>query len=137
MNLQPEQAEFLSRLDDAAQKAFAQVAEASWHPLVVKDETRNLDSSKVKIILKGADLTKLTIVQNGTVTRGEGWPFLQNFLAGSSNCRRAEVKVTVRVKKLWNVAKKAGLSLEATQIALRIDKPIEEEAFGNDAELLA
>ena len=48
-----------------------------------------------------------------------------------------EVKVAVRVKKLWNVAKKAGLSLEATQMVLRIDKPMEEEVFGNDAELLA
>ena len=137
LNLHPEQAEFLSKLDDASQKAFALVAEASWNPLVAKDMLRNLESSKVKVVLKGADLTKLTIVQNGTVTRGEGWEFLQGFLAGSGNCRRAEVKVTVRVKKLWNVAKKAGLSLEATQMVLRIDKPMEEEVFGNDAELLA
>ena len=60
-----------------------------------------------------------------------------NFLACSGNCKRAEVKLTVKVKKLWNVAKKAGLSLEATQMVLRIDKPEEEEAFGDDAELLA
>jgi len=137
LNLQPDQAEFLNKLDDASQKAFAQVAEASWNLLVAKDTMRNLESCKVKVVLKGADLTKLTIVQNGTVTRGEGWDFLQSFLAGSGNCRRAEVKVTVRVKKLWNVAKKAGLSLDATQMVLRIDKPVEEEAFGNDAELLA
>ena len=77
------------------------------------------------------------IVQNGRVTRGEGWDFLQRFLAGSANCRRAEVKVTTRVKKLWNVAKKAGLSLEAIQMVLRIDKPVEEDAFGDDDELLA
>ena len=137
LNLQPDQAEFLNKLDDASQKAFAQVADASWNLLVAKDMMRNLESCKVKVVLKGADLTKLTIVQNGTVTRGEGWNFLQGFLAGSSNCRRAEVKVTVRVKKLWNVAKKAGLTLEATQMVLRIDKPAEEDAFGDDAELLA
>jgi hypothetical protein len=137
LNLHPEQAEFLSKLDDVSQKAFALVAEATWNPLVAKDTMRNLESSKVKVVLKGADLTKLTIVHNGAVTRGEGWDFLKGFLAGSGNCRRAGVKATVRVKKLWNVAKKAGLSLEATQMVLRIDKPVEEEAYSNDAELLA
>ena len=137
LNLQPEQAEFLSKLDEASQKAFAQVTDAAWNPMVARDDMRNLKSCKVKVILKGTDLTKLTIVQNGTVTRGEGWDFLQRFLVSSANCRRAEVKVTTRVKKLWNVAKKAGLSLEATQLVLRIDKPVEEDAFGDDAELLA
>ena len=137
LNLQPEQAEFLGKLDEAAQKAFAELAEATWNPLVVTDEERKISSSKVKVILKGADLTKLTIVRNGVVTRGEGWDFLMGFLMFSSNCRRAEVKVTAKVKKLWHAAKKAGLSLEATQIVLRIDKPVEENVFGNDAELLA
>ena len=105
--------------------------------MVTTDEIRKLDSSKVKVILKGGDLTKLTIVRNGVVTRGEGWDFLMSFLITSYNCRMAEVKLTARVKKLWNVAKKAGLSLEATQLVLRIDKPVEEDAFGDDAELLA
>ena len=137
LNLQPEQAEFLGKLDAAAHKAFADLTEATWNPLVVTDDVRKIDSSKVKVVLKGGDLTKLTIVRNGTVTRGEGWDFLMSFLVTSYNCRMAEVKLTTRVKKLWNVAKKAGLSLEATQLVLRIDKPIEEEAFGDDAELLA
>ena len=137
LNLQTEQAEFLNKLDTVSQKAFADIVEAVWNPLVITDEVRKLDSCKVKVILKGADLTKLTIVKNGVVTRGEGWDFLMGFLIGSNNCSRAEVKLTARVKKLWNVAKKAGLSLEATQLVLRIDKPIEEEAFPDDAELLA
>ena len=47
------------------------------------------------------------------------------------------MKLTARVKKLWHMAKKAGLSLEAIQIVPRIDKPVEEEAFADDAELLA
>ena len=137
LNLQPEQAEFLGKLDETAQKAFAELAEAAWNPLVVTDEERKISSSKLKVILKGADLTKLAIVRNGVVTRGEGWDFLMGFLMVSSNCRRAEVKVTVKVKKLWNAAKKAGLSLEATQIVLRIDKPVEEDVFADDAALLA
>ena len=134
VNLNGDQAEFLKKLDATAQNAFAELVDAAWHPLVATDDERKLDSSKIKVVLKGADLTKLTIVKNGTVTRGEGWDFLMGFRTGSGNCRRAEVKLTVRVKKLWNVAKKAGLSLEATQMVLRIDKPEEEEAFGDDAE---
>ena len=137
LNLQTEQAEFLTKLDEASQKAFAELSDATWFPLVAIDEERKIPSSKLKVILKGADLTKLVIVRNGVVTRGEGWEFLMGFLMFSSNCRKAEVKVTAKVKKLWNVAKKAGLSLEATQMVLRIDKPVEEEVFGNDAELLA
>ena len=137
LNLQTEQAEFLNKLNAVSQKAFADITESAWNPLVATDEVRKLDSCKVKVILKGADMTKLTIVKNGVVSRGEGWDFLMGFLIGSNNCSRAEVKLTARVKKLWNVAKKAGLSLEATQLVLRIDKPMEEEAFGNDAELLA
>lgn len=138
VNLWADHAEFLGKLDDVAQKAFAELApDATWKPMVATDEERKLASSKVKVVLKGADLTKLAIVKNGVVVRGEGWDFLMGFLAGSGNCRRAEVKLTVRVKKLWNVAKNAGLSLEATQMVLRIDKPEDEEAFGDDEELLA
>jgi hypothetical protein len=137
LNLQPEQAEFLAKLDEASQKAFAELSDATWAPLVATDEERKIPSTKLKVILKGADLTKLAIVRNGVVSRGEGWDFLMGFLMFSSNCRKAEVKATAKVKKLWNVAKKAGLSLEATQIVLRIDKPVEEDVFGNDAELLA
>ena len=94
-----------------------------------------LSSCKVAVILKGDGLTKLAIVQNSNVERGEGWEFLQGY---NSNFKRAEVKLTVRVKKLWNVAGKAGLSLEATQLVLRpTEKPTEQDAFGDDQELLA
>ena len=137
LNLQPEQAEFLGKLDATSQKAFTDIIPADWSPLVITDDLRKLVSCKVKVVLKGADMTKLTIVKNGVVSRGEGWDFLMGFLVGSSNCSRAEVKLTARVKKLWHMAKKAGLSLEATQIVLRIDKPVEEEVFVDDAELLA
>ena len=113
------------------------MADASWNLLVAKDMMRNLESCKVKVVLKGDDLTKLTIVQNGIISRGEGWDFLQPFLKKNNNCTFAEVKLHARVKKLWNVAKKAGLSLEATQIVLRLDKPMEELAYMDDAELLA
>ena len=132
-----EQAAFLWKLDGVAQSSFAELGDAAWHPLVTSDAEQKHDASKIKVVLKGADLTKIAIVMKGSVSRGEGWDFLMNFLTCSGNCKRAEVKLTVKVKKLWNVAKKAGLSLEATQMVLRIDKPEEEEVFGDDAELLA
>ena len=137
VNLNVEQAAFLRKLDGVAQSSFAELGDAAWNPLVASDAEQKHAASKIKVVLKGADLTKIAVVMKGSVTRGEGWDFLMNFLACSGNCKRAEVKLTVKVKKLWNFAKKAGLSLEATQMVLRIDKPEEEEAFGDDAELLA
>ena len=137
LNVESEQAEFLSKLDALAQNAFAEMTEATWNPLVIRSDERYLHSCTVKVILKGDDLTKLTIVQNGVISRGEGWDFLHPFFKKNNNCRGAEVKLHTRVKKLWNVAKKAGLSLEATQMVLRLDKAVEEDAYADDAELLA
>ena len=123
--------------EECAQKAFAEMTEATWNPLVIRSDERYLHSCKVKVVLKGDDLTKLTIVQNGVISRGEGWDFLHPFFKKNNNCRGAAVKLHTRVKKLWNVAKKAGLSLEATQMVLRLDKAVEEDAYADDAELLA
>lgn len=138
LNLQPEQAEFLRKLDGAAQKAFADVAVASWNPLVTEDAFRSAPVCKVMVALKGSSLTKLAIVHDGKVSRGAGWEFLEKFLMDSNNCRQAEIKVVVKAQKLYNVAKKAGMKLEATQICIRIaGKPIEEDVFADDAALLA
>ena len=42
------------------------------------------------------------------------------------------------MQKLYNVAKKAGMKLEATQMCIRIaGKPVEEDVFADDAALLA
>ena len=138
LNLQAEQAEFLRKLDGAAQKAFADVATATWNPLVTEDAFRNVPVCKVMVALKGSNLTKLAIVHDGKVTRGAGWDFLEKFLMDSNNCRQAEIKVAVEVQKLYNVAKKAGMKLEATQMCIRIaGKPVEEDVFADDAALLA
>ena len=46
--------------------------------------------------------------------------------------------VAIKVQKLYNVAKKAGMKLEAAQMCIRIaGKPIEEDVFADDAALLA
>ena len=138
LNLQTAQADFLRKLDGAAQKAFADVAAAAWNPLVTEDAFRSAPVCKVQVALKGSNLTKLTIVQDGKVTRGAGWEFLEKFLMDSNNCRRAEIKVAIKVQKLYNVAKKAGMKLEATQMCIRIaGKPMEEDVFADDAALLA
>ena len=79
-------------------------------------------------------LTKIAIVHGGKVLRGEGWDFLKPYM---DLLRHAEVKAVVRVKKLWNVAGKAGLKLEATQLVLKAtEKPTEADVFGDDAALI-
>ena len=46
--------------------------------------------------------------------------------------------MSVKVRKLWNVAGKAGLGLEATQLVLRpAERPAEKDLFADDSELLA
>jgi hypothetical protein len=138
LNLQPEQADFLRKLDAAAQKAFADIATATWNPLITEDAFRNTTACKVLVALRGANLTKLTIVHDGQVTCGCGWDFLEKFLMDSNNCRQAEVKLTIKVQKVYNVAKKAGMKLEATQMCLRLlGKPVEEDVFADHAALLA
>ena len=72
-------------------------------------------------------LTKLAIVQGGKVIRGEGWEFLKPYV---DSLRHAKVKAVLRLKKLWNVAGKAGIKLEATE------KPTEADVFGDDSLLL-
>ena len=77
-------------------------------------------------------------MHDGKVTRGEGWDFLEKFLMDSNNCRRAEIKLAVKAQKLYNVAKKAGMKLEATQMCIRIaSKPVDEDVFADDEALLA
>ena len=95
-------------------------------------------STKITVVLKGTGLTKIAVVADGKVVRGEGWDFLKVYLEAGNTFRHAEVKVVARIKKLWHVSGKAGLKLEATQIVLRTtDKPQEADAFADDAELLA
>ena len=69
VQLQPEQVDFLMKLDNAAKQGFADVAKADWHPML-KDGFWKV---KVKVVLCGEALTKLTVVHNGKVERGEGW----------------------------------------------------------------
>jgi hypothetical protein len=130
VNLGQAEASFLETLDTQCQQRFSVLTRATWSPLV-KDQ-----GCKVTAVLTGPPegLTKIAIVQGGKVLRGEGWDFLKPFV---DSLRHAEVKVVVRLKKLWNVAGKAGIKLEATQLVLRAtEKPIEADAFGDDSELL-
>ena len=95
-------------------------------------------SVKVTVILKGEELTKIAVVADGKVTRGEGWDFLKDYVDAGNTFRHAEVKLVAKVKKLWHVGGKAGIKLEATEIVLRpTERPRAAEAFGDDEALLA
>lgn len=135
VNLAAPQTAFLKELDKAACEAFAKLAKVSWHPLVSDNETA---ACKINVVLKGdVALTKLIIVNDGKVLRGEGWEFLkkEGYVNGLCAFKRAEVKLTVKVRGLWNMNGKAGLTLEATQLVLRICEPVEAN-YDNDEELL-
>jgi hypothetical protein len=130
LNLGETEASFLEALDAQCQQRFSVLTRAAWNPLV-KDQ-----GCKVTATLTGPQegLTKIAIVHGGKVLRGEGWDFLKPYV---DSLRHAEVKAVVRLKKLWNVAGKAGIKLEATQLVLKAtEKPTEADAFGDDAALL-
>ena len=139
LDLASAQEEFLTKLDNATQEAFGEIAaDAKWSSAVTTNPVFKSALCKVLVVLKGADLTKLAIVVDGKVVRGEGWQFLEPFVKRCNGFKFADVKITVRVKKLWNVAGRAGIGLEATQLVLKpSERPTEEDAFADDAELLA
>ena len=138
LDLPSEQEEFLTKLDKATEVAFGEITDAKWNSAVTSNPVFKSALCKVLVVLKGNDLTKLAIVIDGKVERGEGWQFLEPFIKRCNGFKFADVKITVRVKKLWHVAGKAGIGLEATQLVLRpSERPTEEDAFADDAELLA
>jgi hypothetical protein len=134
--LDPAQTTFLQALDDAAKTAAAELfPKAKWNPLVKYAEET---SCKVKVLLKGGyELSKLAIVKDEKVTRGEGHEFLRSF---NRRFAKSEVKLTIKVKSLYCVKGSTGISLEASQLVLKpgeqYEKPEEAEVFEDD-ELLA
>ena len=138
VDLFAQQAEFLKLLDATAQEAFAKIVDAKWNQLVAASPVFKSLLCKVAVNLKGSDLTQLAVVVDGKVERGEGWEFLEPYVKRFNSFKFAEVKLTVKVRKLWNVAGKAGLGLEATQLVLKpTERPKEANAFADDSELLA
>ena len=140
INLPQAVTEFLTQLDDNCSAAFANLGKATWNPLVSENGLFSTNSTKVTVTLKGEGLTKIAVVADNKVTRGEGWDFLKAYIDDGNTFRNSEVKLTARVMKLWNVGGKAGIKLEATQIVLRPGantRPQEVDAFANDDELLA
>jgi len=131
VTLNTSQAEFLQKLDETAQTALSDLMPAKWNPLVSPEYSQ----CKVSVVLAGDGLTKLVVVKDGKVHRGEGWEFLKSF---ETKFNHAEVKLVFRVRKVWHLAGKAGMALEATQLVLKpTERPVEEDAFGNDSDLLA
>ena len=138
INLQLAETVFLTQLDEKSKEAFGEIAKANWMPLVSENGLFSSSSAKVVVTLKGDELTRIAVVANGKVTRGEGWEFLKEYIDAGNSFRNSDVKLTARVKKPWNVGGKAGIQLEATQIVLRpSERPKEADAFADDSELLA
>ena len=128
---------FLKKLDEKASEEYKKIRDVHWQPLVTEDLLFNGGVTvKAHVVLAGSPLTKLTVVDEQKVDRGEGWEFLKMYLDRKANIfNNADVKVCLRVKSVWCKDGKAGISLSATRLVLR---PLAEvDPFGDDAELLA
>jgi len=136
--LDEETTAFFKRLDEQVSQEYQKIREVHWQPLVTDDLLFGGSSNvKVFVVLTGSPLTKLTVVADEKVDRGEGWPFLKDCLDKMVNFYNAEVKICVRPKSIWHVNGKTGLSLVATRLVLRARAKVENDPFGNDDELLA
>lgn len=139
--LNDETTTFLKEIDEKASEEYKKLCKAEWKSLLAEDTLFGGNASvRINVVLKSKDrskLSKLTVVQNGKVDRGEGWDFLAEYMDGCNNFRHAEVKVCLRFKQIWHVDGKAGLKLVATRIVLRVTEAPEADPFGDDAELLA
>ena len=138
VNLTAPQIDFMKKLDNVAQTAWKEFASTSWQSLVTDPDKYGNIMGKITVILRGDELTKIAIVDKGKVTRGEGWEFLkeQGYVNGLSAFARADVKLTAKVLKLWQMGPSAGLKLVATQLVLRVNKKVEEDVFEDDEQLL-
>jgi len=136
IHLQKEQTAFLRALDDKCKDAFTGLVASckNWSDLVSPGNMVSPSSVKVTVPLTGPNLTEIAIVRNGSITRGEGWEFLKPH---ADIFRNADVKLTVRVKKIWHMGNKAGVKLEATQLALRVQERSREAVAFTDDDLLA
>ena len=131
VTLNSAQLEFIQKLDEAAQSAFADISAGKWNPLI----SPGYEQCKINVVLAGEGLTHLTVVKDGAVHKGMGWDFLKSF---ESNFSSSMVKLVVRVRKVWQHTGKAGLSLEATQLVLKAtERPVEEDVFADENALLA
>jgi len=137
--LDKETTAFFKRLDEQVSQEYQKIRNVQqWQPIVTDDLLFGGNSTvKVFVTLAGAALTKLTVVANEKVDRGEGWEFLKDYLDKMVNFYNAEVKVCVRPRSIWHIDGKAGLSLTATRLVLRAHVKVENDPFGDDAELLA
>jgi hypothetical protein len=134
--LEGEESEFLKKLDELCKEAFAKIVSScsNWNDAVASGSMFSANSVKVAVPLTGPDAIDIAVVRDGAIARGQGWDFIKPF----AECfRNADVKLTVRVKKIWHMGNKAGIKLEATQLALRVrERPKEAVAFTDD-DLLA
>lgn len=143
ISLDAETANFFKELDEKVCSEYTAIQkDAQWQPLVTEDLLFNTGSSvKIHVVLKlhkptGGPLTKLALVTNKTVDRGEGWEFLKEYLDKKISFYNTELKVCLRPRSVWHTKDgKAGISLEATRLVLR--PHVEVDPFADDDELIA
>ena len=141
VEVQKEQADFLTKLDMTCKSAFFKIAEgrcARWKNMVTTDPVFGNSTCKIGVVLDGKDLTRIAIVTDGKVERGEGRSFIEPFFKHYSGFKNAEVKISVKVRELWDLTGMAGLSLGVTHLVLRAtQRRVEKDPFADDSELLA
>ena len=142
VELGSEQAEFLRKVDEQMKALFCE--DATWVPLVVKNDKYEKPTAKVNVCLSGADadLTALKIKRGDVVEKGRGWVFFKMAADQGDSYRvaflGAEVKIVAKLRA-WKMKGqsdsivRAGITMAATQLFI---KPQEREIV-EEADVLA
>ena len=138
VELDSEQVEFLEKVDEQMKALFCE--DATWVPVVVKNDKQEKPTAKINVCLSGADadLTSLKIKRGDLVEKGRGWDFLKTAADMRDSDKvaftGAEVKIVAKLRA-WKMKgqsdciTRAGISLAATQLFIRpMEREIVEEA---------
>ena len=126
IQLNEDQAKFLSEASDRLKAQFEAEGEVEWHPLMSKNDKYDSFAVGVDVCLAGQEtaLTQLRIKKGDEKCAGAGWGFLKEqagdrFMA----FKGAELMVVVKFrpwKSMVNDVTKAGVKLVATQLAIKV-----------------
>jgi hypothetical protein len=117
------QAKFLDAATEKIKESLALEEGVVWSPLFKKGHSHDNDAVSIKVTLDGqpTNLTNIKIKNGDNAVAGAGWEFLKAQVPEhkAQGFTGAEMKAVVKLRP-WKNGDKAGVELNATQLALKV-----------------
>ena len=117
IELNSEQAAFITSLDLVVSKEFAKNSKAVWHP-AVKFTDASIPMLKVRVPITGHDPAALKVVDEGVFHKGQGWKFLEPWMTKTRDFGPSKAKVTLVAARVWEMGGRAGTVFQAAEMTL-------------------